>query len=89
MLAIYNYRSVFSFQDYYSYNYGYAETTESNTRYGLSISSGLMINVNLGPWIDVGVKYHNRSGDIVTDVGKIIPKEEISVNIGVVFFMKK
>lgn len=88
MIAIYNYRTVISFQDYY-YGYGYADTKKSDNEFGWCISGGCMVNIGLGPWIDVGVKYHKRSGAIETDVGEIVPKEEVSVNIGVVFFLKK
>ena len=88
LISIYNYRSVLSYQ-YYGYGSGYAETKESDTKLGWSLSGGFMLDIGLGPLIDVGLKYHHRSDDIQTNVGKIVPKDEVSANIGVVFFFKK
>jgi len=88
MIGLYNYRTVFSYQDYYYYGYGYSDTKESNTRYGWNISAGVSVDINLGPWIDVGIQYHNRHSAIVKDGGVVVPKGEISATVGVVFFLK-
>ena len=93
MIGIYNYRTVFSYQDYYGYGYGtgygFSDTKESYYRYGWNINGGCMVDVGLGPWIDVGIKYHQRKNPIRKDGGIVVPKGEVSVNIGVVFFLKK
>ena len=88
MISGYNYRTVSSFQDYYGY-YGFADTKDSNSRYGWVLAMGTSFDIGLGPFIDFGVKYHRRSSDIYTNSGAVIGNDEISVNIGVLFRLNK
>jgi hypothetical protein len=89
MGGIYNYRSVISAQDYY-YGYGIAETTESHTKWGWNANAGLLFDIGLGPFIDLNFKYQTIIGTLSTNVDNKSVKNphDISVNIGVVFFLK-
>ncbi|MDZ7261307.1 MAG: outer membrane beta-barrel protein [candidate division KSB1 bacterium] len=91
MAGIYNYRTVISIPDYYSYYYGYAETTSSTTKLGWNLGGGILFDIGLGPWIDIGLKYHTIRKAISQKVGDTTVRgdaQDFSVNIGVVFFSK-
>jgi len=93
MAGIYTYRSVVSIPDYaYFTGYPYAETTSSVTKLGWNMSGGFLLDIGLGPWIDVGVKYHTIDGAVKRKIGDTTVKsdaKDISLNVGVVFFQKK
>jgi hypothetical protein len=93
LLGIYNYSTVVSIPEYYYY-YGYpvAETTSSLTRFGWNVNAGVMLDVGLGPLIDLSVKYQKIINAVKTRQGNETitnDADDINISIGVVFFLKK
>jgi hypothetical protein len=87
--GIYNIRSVEAVTDYYGY-YGYTDTKFSKTEIGWSVGGGILIDIGLGPWIDLEVKYHTISDFVESEVNGIKVTNngnDLGVAIGVLFFL--
>ncbi len=92
MGGVYNYRTVTSIPEYYYY-YGYpiSETTSNLTRLGWNVNIGMLIDIGLGPFIDIGVKYQKINNAVETRIDEVTMKsdaEDLNVCIGVLFFLK-
>lgn len=92
MAGIYNYRTVASVPElYYYYGYPAAETTTSLTRWGWNVNAGLLIDIGIGPHIDIGAKYQKIAKAVKTEINDIkVEKDatDICICIGVTFFLK-
>jgi hypothetical protein len=97
MAGLYIYRTVVSLPEYAYYTgIPASETTESETKLGWNVNGGLLIDIGLGPQIDIGVKYQRIPGAVEntvdTEDGEEIvvsegDAEDIVITIGVVFFL--
>ncbi len=97
MGGIYIYRTVVSFPEYYYYTgYPASETTESTTKLGWSLNLGVLVDIGLGPQIDIGFKYQRipgAVGDTVEPEGEgetlVVESdvEDVVITIGVLFFL--
>lgn len=92
MGGVYNYRTVTSVPElYYSYGYPVSETSSNLTRLGWNVNIGLLIDIGLGPYIDIGVKYQKIDNAVESKMDERVIKsdaEDINVCIGVLFFLK-
>jgi len=96
MGGLYVYRTVVSIPDlYYYYGIPAAETTDSLTRLGWNINGGIMIDIGLGPHIDIGFKYQTIPNAVETETeveGESVriksDATDFIVSIGVVFYLK-
>ncbi len=89
MAGIYNYRTVVTYEDYYSY-YPYSDTSSSQTKWGWNGSAGLLIDLGIGPHMDLGFKYQ-RILDVKTSTGNGSYQQDASdyaITLGVVFFVQ-
>ena len=90
MGGIYAYRTVVSVTNYIYYGSYYPETTMSKTKFGWNAGGGVLVDIGIGPWIDIGAKYHNINDIIDAEVDGepiISDGQDVSINIGVVFFI--
>jgi hypothetical protein len=98
LAGLFHYRSVTSYTDAYSMydpygGYGYSDTKFSSTNFGWNVNGGLMLDVNLGPFIDLNFQYKRINGvenEYELDGEKITKKfdaSDITVTLGVVFFL--
>jgi len=91
MGGLYVYRTIVSIPDlYYYYGYPSAETTSSLTRWGWTINGGILIDIGLGPHIDIGVKYQKIADAVESLVqGERVKSdaEDINISIGVLFYL--
>ncbi|MCI0513858.1 hypothetical protein L0128_11650 [candidate division KSB1 bacterium] len=83
------FQTVISLPDY-AYRYGiYAmETKDNYGAFGWSVGGGFMVDIGLGPYIDVGVKYDYLFDGVRKKVDSRTVKEDgyaISITLGVVF----
>ncbi len=91
MNGIYNYRSVVSFQSAYYYDYGLADTKESQTKWGWNANAGLLWDIGIGPHIDLNFRYQTIWGTMHNTAEKTSEKhpKDLSVTLGVVFFLTR
>ena len=99
MGGLYNYRSVTTVTDVYSYydpygGYGYADTKFSLTKFGWNINGGLKFDVNLGPFIDLNFKYQTIQDGVKNEIEidgeritRISDAKDFTITLGVVFFL--
>ena len=90
--GIYNYRTVASLDSYYYsyYSYPYTETTESVTKLGWNVNGGFLLDIGLGPHIDVNVKYQTIPGAVKSTFDGNTTEsdaEDLAISVGVVFFL--
>jgi len=88
--GLYYFQTVISYPEF-AYYYGiYAgETRDSNACFGGNAGGGVLFDIGLGPWIDIGVKYdYIRKGAIHKVDNQSVKKDAqaITFMIGVVFF---
>lgn len=100
MGGLYNYRSVTSVSNAYAYydpygGYGYSDTKFSLTKFGWNVNGGIKIDVNLGPFIDLNIKYQTIRDGIKNEIeGEDGEKQtfigdakDFTFTLGVVFFL--
>jgi hypothetical protein len=92
MGGIYNYRTVASVPElYYYYGYPASETTTSLTRWGWNVNGGLLIDIGIGPHIDISAKYQNIAKAVKTEINGVKMEKDatdICICLGVTFFLK-
>ena len=89
--GVYNFRLVYSEVPLWG-GYPLTATLGSRTKLGWSIGGGIMIDIGLGPWIDLGVRYHTINNIIAVEVdGETVESDgnDFGVTIGVVFFLNR
>lgn len=85
---------LYLFQDVYAvtdaWGFVYSET-KTKTKWEWNVGGGAMVDIGLGPWIDVEVRHHRvakmvsqRTGNLTTESDG----QDISVHVGVVFFLR-
>ncbi|MCR4440010.1 MAG: outer membrane beta-barrel protein [bacterium] len=85
---------LYVFQDLYAvtdvWGFGYSET-KTKTKWEWNAGGGAMVDIGLGPWVDVEVRYHSvtdmvsmRQDNVTTESDG----QDISVHVGVVFFLR-
>lgn len=87
--GFYYYQTVISYPELAYYGIYASETRDSNSCFGGNIGGGVMFDIGLGPWIDIGVKYsYIKNGAVHTIDEQRIKKnaQDICISIGVVFF---
>jgi hypothetical protein len=85
--GLYFYHTVITVDSYYSY-YPYTESKGSQTKWGWNLGTGLLIDLGIGPHIDLGFKYQNIS-DVETEHDEKTVKMtgiDYCITLGVVFF---
>ena len=90
MGGVYAYRTVVSVTDYIYTGTIYGETTMSRTKFGWNAGGGVLVDIGIGPWIDIGAKYHNINDVIYATVDEeeiSSDAQDVTINIGVVFFI--
>jgi hypothetical protein len=92
MGGLYNYRTVASVPElYYYYGYPASNTTTSLTRWGWNVNGGLLIDIGIGPHIDIGAKYQKIAKAVKTEINGVKMERDatdICICIGVTFFLK-
>ncbi len=90
MAGLYNYRTVVTYEDYYYTTYPYNETSDSQTKWGWNGSAGLLFDIGLGPYIDLGFKYQRiLDAKTVTETGSYEQDaSDFVITLGVVFFVQ-
>lgn len=86
--GLYYYHGVVTAQDYLGYSYPYSDTYGSQTKWGFTLSGGLLLDVGLGPHLDLGFKYQ-RIGDMATTIDDVKVRRtgiDFGITLGVVFF---
>ena len=84
--GLYYYHTVVSVQDFYGY--GYTDPVGSQTKWGWNTGGGILIDLGIGPYIDLGFKYQEiLDAETKTDL-KTIKQTGIDycITLGVVFF---
>lgn len=93
MGGLYLYRTVVSIPDlYYYYGIPASETVDKLTKLGWNINAGLLIDIGLGPHIDISVKYQTIRGAVKSEVeGHKIESDakDINISIGVLFYLNE
>jgi len=84
----YHYHTVETVEDYI-YGYPYSETKDSQDRWGWNVNGGVLIDLGLGPFIDLGVKYQTILDVETTKSGQKVKQDakDLGITLGVVFFM--
>lgn len=86
--GIYYYHGVLTVDDYYGYSYPRTDSYGSQTRWGYTLSGGLLLDVGLGPHLDLGFKYQ-RIADMETTIDDVSVRRtgiDFGITLGVVFF---
>jgi hypothetical protein len=85
---------LYLFQDVYAvtdaWGFVYSET-KTKTKWEWNAGGGAMVDIGLGPWIDLEVRYHHVTDMVTTKAGDLTIEsdgEDISVHVGVVFFLR-
>ncbi|MBN1349334.1 hypothetical protein JXJ21_07990 [candidate division KSB1 bacterium] len=88
--GLYYFQTVISYPELaYYYDYYLTDTRDSHGALGGKIGGGIMIDIGLGPWIDIGMNYgYIKNGALHTVNNRRIKKDaqEFSISIGVFFF---
>jgi len=95
MGGLYNFRTVVTIpDDYYYYLYGqpYTETKNSRTKFGWGVNGGIMLDIGLGPHLDLQLNYQTIP-DVVKTIedDKTVTRDakDFSISFGAVFFLKE
>ncbi len=93
MGGLYIYRTVDSNPELYYYTgYAVSRTRASSTKFGYTITAGTLVDIGLGPHIDISFKYQKIPGAVKTENdGQTFETdaEDINITIGVVFFLSE
>ncbi|MDZ7270284.1 MAG: outer membrane beta-barrel protein [candidate division KSB1 bacterium] len=86
--GLYLFQDIVAVTDAWGFVYSQSKT---KTRWEWNAGGGAMVDIGLGPWVDVEVRYHSVT-NMVSMRGNTTTTEsdgqDISVHVGVVFFLR-
>lgn len=89
MIGFQYFQTVISLPEAAYYGYYATDTRDTYGVLGWSVSSGVLFDIGLGPWIDVGLKYNYLYDGVRQKVDEVTTKSDgsdLTITLGVVFF---